>query len=87
MPCVLGIGGVIEMMKTVEEDKVVEKLQTSAASVSDLQQKLKLWLPGNHRFLFLKYLRFAEKVFNDQPGPISNSHSVETSLNIVTKDR
>lgn len=42
MPCVLGIGGVIEMMKTVEEDKVVEKLQTSAASVSDLQQKLKL---------------------------------------------
>ncbi|KAM3856694.1 ubiquitin-conjugating enzyme E2 variant 3 isoform 2-T2 [Vipera latastei] len=42
MPCVLGIGGVIEIMKTVEEDKVVEKLQTSAASVSDLQQQLKL---------------------------------------------
>ncbi|XP_013930832.1 PREDICTED: ubiquitin-conjugating enzyme E2 variant 3 [Thamnophis sirtalis] len=42
MPCVLGISGVIEMMKPVEEDNVVEKLQTSATSVSDLQQQLKL---------------------------------------------
>uniref|UniRef100_A0A670XNN4 UEV domain-containing protein n=1 Tax=Pseudonaja textilis TaxID=8673 RepID=A0A670XNN4_PSETE len=42
MPCVLGISGVTEMMKPVEEDNVVEKLQTSAASVNDLQQQLKL---------------------------------------------
>ncbi|XP_070620599.1 ubiquitin-conjugating enzyme E2 variant 3 [Erythrolamprus reginae] len=42
MPCVLGISGVIEIMKPVEEDTVIEKLQTSAASVNDLQQQLKL---------------------------------------------
>ncbi|XP_063145444.1 ubiquitin-conjugating enzyme E2 variant 3 [Candoia aspera] len=42
MPCVLGINGVIEIIKPVDEDHVVEKLQTSAASINDLQQQLKL---------------------------------------------
>ncbi|XP_062973252.1 ubiquitin-conjugating enzyme E2 variant 3 [Elgaria multicarinata webbii] len=42
MPCVLGINGVTEMVKTLDEDHVTEKLQSSAASLHDLQQQLKL---------------------------------------------
>uniref|UniRef100_A0A8D0C7A2 UEV and lactate/malate dehyrogenase domains n=1 Tax=Salvator merianae TaxID=96440 RepID=A0A8D0C7A2_SALMN len=42
MPCVLGINGVTEMVKLADEVTVKEKVQTSAASIHDLQQKLKL---------------------------------------------
>uniref|UniRef100_A0A8D0G494 UEV domain-containing protein n=1 Tax=Sphenodon punctatus TaxID=8508 RepID=A0A8D0G494_SPHPU len=42
LPCVLGISGVTEIVKPLEEDSVAEKLQTSAASIHVLQQQLKL---------------------------------------------
>nr|XP_060624140.1 ubiquitin-conjugating enzyme E2 variant 3 [Anolis sagrei ordinatus] len=42
VPCALGINGVIEMIKLSDEDAVAEKLQSSAASIHDLQQQLKL---------------------------------------------
>ncbi|XP_006133504.1 ubiquitin-conjugating enzyme E2 variant 3 isoform X1 [Pelodiscus sinensis] len=43
MPCILGTNGVIEIIKTLTEDKLVaKKLQNSAASINDLQQQLKL---------------------------------------------
>ncbi|OXB74139.1 UNVERIFIED_CONTAM: hypothetical protein H355_004476 [Colinus virginianus] len=42
LPCILGTSGVIEMV-TLEEDPLVqEKLQSSAGSIHDLQQQLKL---------------------------------------------
>ncbi|XP_068800990.1 ubiquitin-conjugating enzyme E2 variant 3 isoform X4 [Struthio camelus] len=42
LPCILGTSGVIEMMKLEEDPLVLEKLQSSAASIHDLQQQLKL---------------------------------------------
>ncbi|XP_054826483.1 ubiquitin-conjugating enzyme E2 variant 3 isoform X2 [Eublepharis macularius] len=42
MPCVLGIDGVTEVIKPPDEDTVAEKLQSSAASIQDLQEQLKL---------------------------------------------
>uniref|UniRef100_A0A452J4Y8 UEV domain-containing protein n=2 Tax=Gopherus agassizii TaxID=38772 RepID=A0A452J4Y8_9SAUR len=43
MPCILGTNGVTEIIKPLKEDKVVaKKLQSSAASIHDLQQQLKL---------------------------------------------
>ncbi|XP_066465625.1 ubiquitin-conjugating enzyme E2 variant 3 isoform X2 [Tiliqua scincoides] len=42
MPCVLGINGVTEISKPLDEDTVAQKLQASAASLHDLQQQLKL---------------------------------------------
>ncbi|XP_061466189.1 ubiquitin-conjugating enzyme E2 variant 3 isoform X2 [Rhineura floridana] len=42
MPCVLGINGVNEVIKLLDEDSVAQKLQSSAASIHDLQQQLKL---------------------------------------------
>ncbi|XP_072841792.2 ubiquitin-conjugating enzyme E2 variant 3 isoform X1 [Pogona vitticeps] len=42
MPCVLGINGVTEMISLSAESAVTEKLQSSAASIHDLQQQLKL---------------------------------------------
>uniref|UniRef100_A0A8D2JI56 UEV domain-containing protein n=1 Tax=Varanus komodoensis TaxID=61221 RepID=A0A8D2JI56_VARKO len=42
MPCVLGINGVTEMIKTLDEDSMARKLQSSATSIHDLQQQLKL---------------------------------------------
>ncbi|NXA51649.1 UEVLD enzyme, partial [Nothocercus julius] len=42
LPCILGTHGVIEMMKLEEDPIVLEKLQSSAASIHDLQQQLKL---------------------------------------------
>ncbi|NXK94048.1 UEVLD enzyme, partial [Formicarius rufipectus] len=42
LPCILGTSGVIEMVKLEEDPPVQEKLQSSAASIHDLQQQLKL---------------------------------------------
>ncbi|NXA37639.1 UEVLD enzyme, partial [Eudromia elegans] len=42
LPCVLGTHGVTETMKLEEDPLVLEKLQSSAASIHDLQQQLKL---------------------------------------------
>ncbi|KAJ7344398.1 hypothetical protein JRQ81_000348 [Phrynocephalus forsythii] len=42
MPCVLGMNGVVEMIKLSDEGSVAEKLQSGAASIHDLQQQLKL---------------------------------------------
>ncbi|NXW27545.1 UEVLD enzyme, partial [Phaetusa simplex] len=42
LPCVLGTNGVIEMVKLEEDPLVQEKLQSSAGSIHDLQQQLKL---------------------------------------------
>ncbi|NWR90176.1 UEVLD enzyme, partial [Furnarius figulus] len=42
LPCILGTSGVIEMVKLEEDPLVQEKLQSSAASIHDLQQQLKL---------------------------------------------
>lgn len=43
LPCVLGAGGVSEVIKTaVKEDTVTEKLRSSALSIHGLQQQLKL---------------------------------------------
>ncbi|XP_059565090.1 ubiquitin-conjugating enzyme E2 variant 3 isoform X2 [Myotis daubentonii] len=43
LPCILGTSGVSEVIKsTVQEDRVTEKLQSSASSLHDLQQQLKL---------------------------------------------
>ncbi|KGL82812.1 Ubiquitin-conjugating enzyme E2 variant 3 [Tinamus guttatus] len=42
LPCILGTDGVIEMMKLEEDPVMLEKLQSSAASIHDLQQQLKL---------------------------------------------
>ncbi|NXG57055.1 UEVLD enzyme, partial [Hemiprocne comata] len=42
LPCVLGTSGVIEMVKLEEDPLVQEKLQSSAGSIHDLQQQLKL---------------------------------------------
>ncbi|NXU83363.1 UEVLD enzyme, partial [Xiphorhynchus elegans] len=42
LPCILGTSGVIEMVKLEEDPLVEEKLQSSAASIHDLQQQLKL---------------------------------------------
>ncbi|XP_067152141.1 ubiquitin-conjugating enzyme E2 variant 3 isoform X1 [Apteryx mantelli] len=42
LPCILGTNGVIEMIKLEEDPLVLEKLQSSAASIHDLQQQLKL---------------------------------------------
>ncbi|XP_040414902.1 ubiquitin-conjugating enzyme E2 variant 3 isoform X2 [Cygnus olor] len=42
LPCILGISGVIEMVKLEEDPSVQEKLQSSAGSIHDLQQQLKL---------------------------------------------
>uniref|UniRef100_A0A2K5JZZ1 UEV domain-containing protein n=1 Tax=Colobus angolensis palliatus TaxID=336983 RepID=A0A2K5JZZ1_COLAP len=43
LPCILGISGVSEVIKTtLKEDTVSEKLQSSASSIHGLQQQLKL---------------------------------------------
>lgn len=43
LPCILGTSGVCEVIKTrVKEDRVTEKLQSSASSIHGLQQQLKL---------------------------------------------
>ncbi|XP_060118689.1 ubiquitin-conjugating enzyme E2 variant 3 [Heteronotia binoei] len=42
MPCVLGINGVTEVLKLPDEDTIAEKLQSSAASIYELQEQLKL---------------------------------------------
>ncbi|NWV17289.1 UEVLD enzyme, partial [Origma solitaria] len=42
LPCILGISGVIEMVRLEEDPRVQEKLQSSAGSIHDLQQQLKL---------------------------------------------
>uniref|UniRef100_A0A8D0ESE7 Lactate/malate dehydrogenase C-terminal domain-containing protein n=1 Tax=Strix occidentalis caurina TaxID=311401 RepID=A0A8D0ESE7_STROC len=42
LPCILGTNGVIEMVKLEEDPLVQEKLQSSAGSIHDLQQQLKL---------------------------------------------
>ncbi|NWR27790.1 UEVLD enzyme, partial [Tachuris rubrigastra] len=42
LPCILGIRGVIEMVELEENPLVQEKLQSSAGSIHDLQQQLKL---------------------------------------------
>lgn len=42
LPCVLGTSGVIEMVSLEEDPLVQEKLQSSAGSIHDLQQQLKL---------------------------------------------
>ncbi|XP_027315108.2 tumor susceptibility gene 101 protein isoform X2 [Anas platyrhynchos] len=42
LPCILGTSGVIEMVKLEEDPSVQEKLQSSAGSIHDLQQQLKL---------------------------------------------
>ncbi|NXO41951.1 UEVLD enzyme, partial [Locustella ochotensis] len=42
LPCVLGTSGVIEMVRLEEDPLVQEKLQSSAGSIHDLQQQLKL---------------------------------------------
>ncbi|XP_064921300.1 ubiquitin-conjugating enzyme E2 variant 3 isoform X2 [Columba livia] len=42
LPCILGSSGVIEMVKLEEDPLVREKLQSSAGSIHDLQQQLKL---------------------------------------------
>ncbi|KAM6068426.1 ubiquitin-conjugating enzyme E2 variant 3 isoform 2-T2 [Theristicus caerulescens] len=42
LPCIVGTHGVIEMIKLEEDPLVQEKLQSSAGSIHDLQQQLKL---------------------------------------------
>jgi len=42
LPCILGSDGVIEVLKLEEDPLVQEKLQSSAGSIHDLQQQLKL---------------------------------------------
>ncbi|XP_064513570.1 ubiquitin-conjugating enzyme E2 variant 3 isoform X3 [Pseudopipra pipra] len=42
LPCILGTKGVLEMVKLEEDPLVQEKLQSSAGSIHDLQQQLKL---------------------------------------------
>ncbi|XP_076200241.1 ubiquitin-conjugating enzyme E2 variant 3 isoform X3 [Aptenodytes patagonicus] len=42
LPCILGTNGVIEMVKLEEDPLVQEKLQSTAGSIHDLQQQLKL---------------------------------------------
>uniref|UniRef100_A0A8D2NI15 UEV and lactate/malate dehyrogenase domains n=1 Tax=Zonotrichia albicollis TaxID=44394 RepID=A0A8D2NI15_ZONAL len=42
LPCILGTSGVIEMVRLEEDPLVQEKLQSSAGSIHDLQQQLKL---------------------------------------------
>uniref|UniRef100_A0A8C3TSG2 UEV and lactate/malate dehyrogenase domains n=1 Tax=Catharus ustulatus TaxID=91951 RepID=A0A8C3TSG2_CATUS len=42
LPCILGTSGVIEMVSLEEDPLVQEKLQSSASSIHDLQQQLKL---------------------------------------------
>uniref|UniRef100_A0A8B9IWE9 UEV and lactate/malate dehyrogenase domains n=1 Tax=Amazona collaria TaxID=241587 RepID=A0A8B9IWE9_9PSIT len=42
LPCVLGTNGMIEMVKLEEDPLVQEKLQSTAGSINDLQQQLKL---------------------------------------------
>ncbi|NXM96706.1 UEVLD enzyme, partial [Sylvia borin] len=42
LPCVLGTSGVIETVRLEEDPLVQEKLQSSAGSIHDLQQQLKL---------------------------------------------
>nr|XP_047909447.1 tumor susceptibility gene 101 protein isoform X5 [Anser cygnoides] len=42
LPCILGTSGVIEVVKLEEDPLVQEKLQSSAGSIHDLQQQLKL---------------------------------------------
>ncbi|XP_035183534.1 ubiquitin-conjugating enzyme E2 variant 3 isoform X2 [Oxyura jamaicensis] len=42
LPCILGTSGVIEVVKLEEDPSVQEKLQSSAGSIHDLQQQLKL---------------------------------------------
>ncbi|XP_009081766.1 PREDICTED: ubiquitin-conjugating enzyme E2 variant 3 [Acanthisitta chloris] len=42
LPCVLGTNGVMEVVKLEEDPLVQEKLQSSAGSIHDLQQQLRL---------------------------------------------
>lgn len=42
LPCILGTSGVIEMVRLEEDPLVQEKLQSSAGSIHDLQQQLRL---------------------------------------------
>ncbi|XP_014731784.1 PREDICTED: ubiquitin-conjugating enzyme E2 variant 3 isoform X2 [Sturnus vulgaris] len=42
LPCILGSSGVVEMVRLEEDPLVQEKLQSSAGSIHDLQQQLKL---------------------------------------------
>nr|XP_019570516.1 PREDICTED: ubiquitin-conjugating enzyme E2 variant 3 isoform X5 [Rhinolophus sinicus] len=43
LPCILGTNGVAEVLKnTMKDDRVTEKLQSSASSIHGLQQQLKL---------------------------------------------
>ncbi|NXI29170.1 UEVLD enzyme, partial [Sterrhoptilus dennistouni] len=42
LPCILGTSGVIEVVRLEEDPLVQEKLQSSAGSIHDLQQQLKL---------------------------------------------
>ncbi|XP_053800938.1 ubiquitin-conjugating enzyme E2 variant 3 isoform X4 [Vidua chalybeata] len=42
LPCILGTSGMIEMVRLEEDPLVQEKLQSSAGSIHDLQQQLKL---------------------------------------------
>ncbi|XP_055453624.1 ubiquitin-conjugating enzyme E2 variant 3 isoform X2 [Psammomys obesus] len=42
LPCILGTGGVSEVIKATAEDTMMETLQTSASSIHSLQQQLKL---------------------------------------------
>ncbi|XP_074257315.1 ubiquitin-conjugating enzyme E2 variant 3 isoform X6 [Saimiri boliviensis] len=42
LPCILGTSGVSEIKTILKEDKITEKLQSSASSIHGLQQQLKL---------------------------------------------
>jgi len=42
LPCILGTSGVVETLTLEEDPAVQEKLQSSAGSIHDLQQQLKL---------------------------------------------
>ena len=42
LPCILGTSGVVETLTLEEYPAVQEKLQSSAGSIHDLQQQLKL---------------------------------------------
>uniref|UniRef100_A0A6I8NW91 UEV and lactate/malate dehyrogenase domains n=1 Tax=Ornithorhynchus anatinus TaxID=9258 RepID=A0A6I8NW91_ORNAN len=43
LPCILGNGGVTEVMETtLKDDRLLKKLQSSAASLRDLQRQLKI---------------------------------------------
>ncbi|CAI5763298.1 ubiquitin-conjugating enzyme E2 variant 3 isoform X1 [Podarcis lilfordi] len=42
VPCVLGISGVTEVIKLLDKGTVAQELQSTAASIHDLQQQLKL---------------------------------------------